>query len=93
VNTSEKAERISIMAITDLELTKQRLVDLNKRIGAMEQKQGKTTQEFFKHIYTDQLISRRASGKVVGKSEPEGFLDSLIRSRVHSSRVCPRTSP
>jgi hypothetical protein len=75
------------MAITDLELMKRTLVDLNMQIGEMEQKQGKAAQEFFQTHLSDQLIFRRASRKVVGKSEPEGFLDSLKKPSPFQSRV------
>lgn len=80
------------MAINNVELTKQNLVDLNKRIGEMEQKQDEEAHLFFDAHLSDQLIFRCASGKVVGKSEPEGFLDNL-KSRVHSRHLRPRTSP
>jgi hypothetical protein len=66
------------MEINNVEMTKQVLVDLNNDIGVMEQRQGKEAHEFFNALLSDQLIFRRASGKVVGKSEPEGgFLASL----------------
>ncbi len=75
------------MATDDVELTKQNLNDLNKRIGEMEQKQGEEAHLFFNAHLSDQLIFRRASGKVVGKSEPEGFLDSLKKPSPFTSRV------
>lgn len=75
------------MPINDVELTKQYLVDLNKRIGEMEQEQGAEAHKFFNAHLSDQLIFRRASGKVVGKSEPEGFLDSLKTPSPFTSRV------
>jgi Domain of unknown function (DUF4440) len=58
-------------------LTTQGLIELNNRIADMEQKQGAEALDFFKTHLSHQLIFRRASGKVVGKSEPGGFLDSL----------------
>lgn len=75
------------MAINDVELTKQYLIDLNKRIGEMEQEQGAEAHKFFNPHLSDQLIFHRASGKVVGKSEPEGFLDSLKNPSSFTSRV------
>jgi uncharacterized protein DUF4440 len=75
------------MAINDVEWTKQTLVDLSKRIGEMEQEQGEDAHKFFNAHLSDQLIFRRASGKVVGKSEPEGFLDSLKKPSPFTSRV------
>jgi len=75
------------MAINDIELTKQNLGDLNKRIGEMEQKRGDEAYLFFNAFLSDQLIFRRASGEVVGKSEPEGFLDSLKKPSPFTSRV------
>ncbi|SRR5258708_6914908 len=74
------------MAINDVELMKQTLVDLNKRIGEMEQQQGKEAHLFFTTLLFDQLIFHRANGKVVGKSEPEGFLDSLNKPSPFVSR-------
>jgi len=75
------------MAINGVELTKQNLVALNERIGELEQKPGEEAHLFFNAHLSDQLIFRRASGKVVGKSEPEGFLDSLKKPSPFTSRV------
>lgn len=75
------------MAINDVELTKQNLVHLNERIGEMEQKQDEEAHKFFNAHLSDQLIFRRVSGRVVGKSEPEGFLDSLKKPSAFTSRV------
>ncbi len=75
------------MAINDVELTTKHLVDLNKRIGEMEQKQDEEAHLFFNAHLSDQLIFRRASGTVVGKSAPEGFLDSLKRPSPFTSRM------
>jgi Domain of unknown function (DUF4440) len=61
------------------------LVELNKQIAEMEQ-QGEAAREFFQKHLSDQLIFRRASGKVVGKSGPEGFLEGL-KSNPFESRV------
>lgn len=41
------------MAINDVELTKQYLIDLNKRIGEMEQEQGAEAHKFFKGTIGD----------------------------------------
>ena len=59
---------------------------LNERIGEMEQKQGEEAREFFNTHLSDQLIFRRASGKVVGKSEPDGFMDSFKKPSPFTSR-------
>jgi hypothetical protein len=52
------------------------LVSLNARIGEMEQ-QGADAATFFGELLSDDLVFRRASGKVVGKSGPGGFIDGL----------------
>jgi hypothetical protein len=61
------------------------LVTLNRRIGEMEQ-QGAAAAAFFADLLSDDLVFRRASGKVVGKSGPEGFIAGLennpFKSRV-----------
>lgn len=74
------------MAVNDVESMKRSLIDLNKRIGEMEQMQGEKAHEFFNTHLSDELIFRRVSGKVVGKSEPEGFLDSLKKANPFTSR-------
>ena len=61
------------------------LVELNKEIAQREQ-EGEAARTFFQKHLSDQLIFRRASGKVVGKSGPEGFLDGL-KSNPFKSRV------
>jgi hypothetical protein len=64
------------------------LIELNKQIGEMEQ-QGVEALTFFNDrlsnqlIFSDQLIFRRASGKVVGKSE---FLANLKNNPFSSRR-------
>lgn len=73
------------MAIDNVESTKNALVELNQQIGQMEQ-QGEEAKEFFQTHLSDQLIFRRASGKVVGKSGPEGFLEGL-KNNPFTSRV------
>lgn len=80
------------MSINEVELTKQRLSDLNERIGNMEQEQGEESYEFFQALLSDQLIFRRASGKIVGKSELEGFLDSLKKPSPFTSRMSEEIS-
>jgi hypothetical protein len=52
------------------------LVELNQRIVQMEQ-QGESATAFFQKLLSDRFLFRRASGKVIGKSGPEGFLDGL----------------
>lgn len=69
------------MAINEVEAMKQQLVALNQSIGEMEQARDEEAHKFFQAHLSDHLVFRRASGKIVGKSEPEGFLDSLNRPR------------
>lgn len=65
------------MAINAVEASKQQLVGLNQRIATLEQQRDEEARAFFRAHLSDQLVFRRASGKLVGKSEPGGFLDSL----------------
>ena len=74
------------MTTPDIESTKQHLVDLNQQIGAKEQEDATAT-NFFEELLSNQLILCRASGMFVGKSEPEGFLNSLEKPRPFISRV------
>lgn len=78
-----------MVADTD-ELAKNALIELNRRIGQMEQ-QGEAAQVFFQTHLSDQLIFRRASGKVVGKSGPGGFLEGL-KNNPFTSRVSEEIS-
>jgi hypothetical protein len=73
------------MAIDNIELAKNALIELNQRIGQMEQ-QGEGAKGFFQTHLSDQLVFRRASGKVAGKSGPEGFLEGL-KNNPFTSRV------
>ena len=73
-------------SITDLELLKKQLAELNARMGEMEQKQGAASVEFFTALLSDQLIFRRANGKIVGKTGPDSFLDSLQKASPFTSR-------
>ncbi len=66
--------------------TENELMTLNERIGEMEQKRDEEAHKFFNSHLSDQLIFRRASGKVVGKSGPEGFLESLNKPNPFTSR-------
>jgi hypothetical protein len=75
-----------IMSISNDELTKQNLVDLNKKIGEMEQEQGEQAHLFFNAHLSEQLIFRRVSGKTVGKTGPEGFLEGLNKPSPFKSR-------
>jgi hypothetical protein len=52
------------------------LVALNTRVGEMEQ-QGAGAVQFFTDLLSDGLVFRRASGKVVGKGGPDGFIEGL----------------
>lgn len=74
------------MSVDNSVLTTQGLVELNNRVAEMEQTQGSEALDFFKIHLSDQLIFRRANGKVVGKSEPEGFLDGLKKPGPFTSR-------
>ena len=81
------------MNLLESEVLCQDLVALNERIGAMEQKQGSAdsrtqeeVQSFFTTHLSDQLIFRRASGKVVGKLGEDGFLAGLANPSPFSSR-------
>lgn len=64
------------MTIENVELRKKSLVELNQQIAQEEQK-GETARQFFEKHLSEQLIFRRANGKVVGKAGPEGFLEGL----------------
>ena len=61
------------MTTPDQDATTGRLVELNTEIGAMEQKGGSEGLKFFETHLSDQLVFRRANGKVVGKSGTGGF--------------------
>lgn len=61
------------------------LIALDARIGEMEQ-QGADAAQFFTDLLSDDLVFRRASGKVVGKSGPEGFIEGL-KNNPFKSRV------
>ena len=73
------------MAINEVEAAKQQLVVLNQRIGEMEQKRDEEAIAFFQTHLSDQLVFRRASGKIVGKSGPGGFLESLSKPQPFTS--------
>lgn len=51
----------------------------------MEQAGGLEPIEFFEALLSDQLIFRRASGKVIGKDGREGFLEGLKKASPFSS--------
>ena len=68
------------MTTTNPDTTTARLVELNTEIGDMEQKGGPEALKFFETHLSDQLVFRRANGKVVGKSGTGGFLDTLNSS-------------
>lgn len=60
---------------------KQQLTELNLKIAEMEQQRDKAAQKFFHDILSDQLVFRRANGKVVDKTafsaglrEPDPFV-------------------
>ena len=56
------------------------LVALNVRIGEMEQAGGSDARTFFESLLGDRFVFRRASGKIVGKSGPEGYLEGLANN-------------
>lgn len=62
------------------------LVALNEQIGEMEQTGGEKALAFFCDHLSDQLVFRRASGKIVGKWELDGFLSSLKKNPFSSRR-------
>ena len=62
------------------------LTELNVKSVSMEQAGGSDAREFFEPLLSDQLIFRRASGKIVGKSGDDGFLDGL-KANPFKSRV------
>src|SRR5689334_13989220 len=62
--------------IENTELTKESLAKFNQQIARKEQ-EGEAGHAFFEQHLSDQLIFRRASGKVVGKYGQEGFLQGL----------------
>ena len=72
------------MVSDDIERMKH-LTELNDKIGKMEQ-QGRDAVRFFDALLSDQLIFRRANGKVVGKAGPGGFLDGLTEPNPFTSR-------
>ena len=62
------------------------LVALNERMVRMEQAGDDQAFDFFQAHLSDQLVFRRANGKIVGKSEPDGFLSSLKKNPFSSRR-------
>jgi hypothetical protein len=61
------------MSVNDDERTKNYLTELNREMVQMEQ-QGEAAREYFEPRLSDQLLFRRASGKVDSRS---GFLGGL----------------
>ena len=72
--------------MTETDAAIEELETLNKQIAEMEQK-GVEALAFFNALLSDQLIFRRANGKIVGKWDSEGFLANL-KNNPFSSR-CP----
>ena len=62
------------------------LTKLNEQIVEVEQAGGAEASVYFGALLSDQLIFRRANGKVVGKAGPEGFLEGLKKAGPFSSR-------
>lgn len=62
------------------------LIALNEKSVEVEQAGGPDALAFFESLLSDQLIFRRASGKVVGKAGPDGFLEGL-KNNPFKSRV------
>ena len=50
------------------------IVALNQQIAVLEQQRGRTAQQFFTKLLSDQLLLRRANGKVIRRAD---FLQSL----------------
>lgn len=50
------------------------LIGLNQQMAALEQQRGRPAQSLFTKLLSDQLLLRRANGKVIGKAD---FLQSL----------------
>lgn len=70
------------MTMENSDLLKKSIEDLNIEIAHMEMEENsEEARKFFERYLSDQLIFRRASGKVVGKSGPEGFLEGLTNKR------------
>jgi hypothetical protein len=70
------------MTLENSDLLKKSLEDLNIKIAQMETvEKVEEARKFFEHHLSDQLIFRRANGKVVGKSGSEGVLDGLKDKR------------
>jgi hypothetical protein len=59
------------------EQMRQELVELNQRIGAMEQRRDLEALEFFNEHLAEQLVCQRADGRVMGKYGPQGFMRGL----------------
>jgi hypothetical protein len=64
----------------------QDLTKLNQQIVEVEQAGGAEASSYFGALLSDQLIFRRASGNIVGKAGPEGFLEGLKKAGPFSSR-------
>jgi hypothetical protein len=63
------------------------LIELNERIGEMEQASAENARTYFSDLLSDQLVFRRANGKTVGKSGEDGFLSTLGKSPYWSRRA------
>jgi hypothetical protein len=74
------------MTSEDTILLKQKLAEINIEIARMEDLRAEAT-AYFQHLLSDQFILRRASGKVIGKSGPEDFLEGLKSSPIKSRAV------
>lgn len=62
---------------------KQQLTELNMYMGEMEQQRDNKARRFFSSLLSDQLVFRRANGKVVDK---ETFLKDLENPNPFTSR-------
>ena len=65
--------------------TEAELIELNRKSVEMEQAadgqaRAEEAGKFFEAFLSNQLIFRRASGKVVGKYGPEGFMEGLVNN-------------
>lgn len=60
------------------------LIALNEQISVIEQQGGPEAVEFFSRHLSQKLVFRRASGKIVGKYGPDGFLEGLAKNPFRS---------
>jgi len=74
--------------VKEANVSEKDLIALNEKMVELEQVGGEDALAFFEGLLSEQLIFRRASGKVVGKNGSEGFLEGLKKAGPFSKR-CP----